>query len=92
MDLIYFLLLAYSGMLTHFLKKKMKDGDESIKTIFKYFGEHFTSTLIAFISVTVTVIAIYSELREQLTMLSSIGVGYSFDSLLNKWSVIGTDN
>ena len=65
----------------------MKDGDESFGAIFKYFEEHALSTVITFLVVTVTVIALYSEMRNQVTFLSSIGFGYSGDSLINKWSI-----
>ena len=85
MELLCFLLLAYVGMIIHFLKKKMKDGSESLRAIFTYFETHVSTTIVTFLSVTVTIIVFYFQMPEELTLLSSVGLGYAGDSIMNKW-------
>lgn len=85
MELVYFLLFAYAGMLVHFLKKQLKDGDEKLTVFFKYFSSHAISSVITLVAVTITVVAMYYEAPSQVTFLSCIGLGYAGDSVINKW-------
>ena len=85
MQLLFMLVLAWVGMIVHFLKKKMKDGSESFMAIKRYFQDHVKSTIVTFLSVTTTVIVLFYGANTQLTLLTAVGIGYMGDSVLNKW-------
>ena len=84
-QVMWYLIISWAGMFTHFLKKIVKDGDEKISKITEYFNNHGLSTLITFTIVSITVVALFFEVREQLNLLSSLGIGYMGDSAANKW-------
>lgn len=80
---LYF--IALLGMLSHFLKKKIKG--ENVTQITRYFKNHFSSTVLAFIATTVGFIAyVYAFPTEGVKdVLFIFGIGYTADSFFNKW-------
>lgn len=76
------LLIALVGMLSHFLKKKIKG--ETITQIKHYFADHFKTTLLSLIA---TVIGYYAYLQytETPDIIAVFLIGYTCDSLFNKW-------
>ena len=85
MEFVYYILFAVGGMVVHFLKKQVKDGEESLSVIFKYFSVHAISSIITVVSVFLTITIFYFQMPDELTYLSSVGIGYAGDSAINKW-------
>lgn len=73
--------VALSGMFGHFLKKNVKG--ESITEIKDYFKSHFKSTLLAFSATTIGFLGLVTT--GEVTYLMCATLGFSFDSLFNKW-------
>lgn len=73
------------GMITHFLKKQIKG--ETPTEILSYFKDHFRSTLIAVISTVIGVVSYHFTLavNEINDPIAAFGIGYTFDSIFNKW-------
>jgi divalent metal cation (Fe/Co/Zn/Cd) transporter len=79
----YFLyVLAIVGMVTHFLKKKVKG--ETTSEIKEYFANHFKSTVLAYIATTIGFFG-YVYLTGTKEPVTAFLIGYTFDSLFNKW-------
>lgn len=73
------------GMIIHFFKKQIKG--ETVTEIKQYFKDHFKST---FIAVTMTFIGVAGYIFTMKTgqtadILAVFGIGYTFDSMFNKW-------
>jgi hypothetical protein len=81
MEIYLYFPVALLGMLSHFLKKKIKG--ESITEIKSYFGDNVKSTALAFIS-TIIGFVLLVQLGD-VSFVSSFGVGFMFDSVFNKW-------
>jgi len=75
-------ILALLGMFIHFLKKNVKG--ESWKAITTYFDNHLKSTIIAWV-VTTGSAAFLWFYQNETNPITYILVGYTFDSILNKW-------
>ena len=77
--------LAFTGMIVHFLKKKVKG--ESFTAITGYFKDNLKSTIIAVITTLVGVAAYYTQMatNSNADLLAVFMIGYSVDSALNKW-------
>lgn len=69
------------GMIAHFAKKKIKG--ESVTEVANYFKDNAKSTLLAFIATTLGFVLLVQT--GDLSVISAFGVGYVFDSVLNKW-------
>lgn len=83
---IWFLyIVALLGMLTHFLKKKVRG--ETATQIKKYFSTHFKSTFLALILTSIGFLFYYFNLAKGTysDFITVFGIGYMFDSMLNKW-------
>jgi hypothetical protein len=76
-----FVFLALAGMLAHFFKKKIKG--ESITEVTDYFSDNFKSTALAVFGVVIGLIVAIST--DTLNWVSAPMIGYTFDSVLNKW-------
>jgi len=77
--------LAITGMVAHFLKKKIKG--ESFTEIKNYFSDHFKTTVLSFIATTIGYFAYDSLLRtgQPVDILTCVMIGFTCDSLFNKW-------
>jgi len=77
--------IAFLGMITHFLKKKIKG--ESFTAIGNYFKDNPKSTIIALIATLVGVAAYYTQMASgtNADLVAVFTIGFSIDSLLNKW-------
>lgn len=77
--------LSILGMLSHFLKKKIKG--ESFTEIGKYFHDNPKSTILAFIATSVGFLIYINTLATGLTVdfFFVYGIGYTCDSLFNKY-------
>lgn len=78
-------MIAILGMITHFLKKKIRG--ESFVNIRNYFKNHVKSTLIAIIATTIGFVAYANTFTVDgvKDVLIVFGLGYMFDSFFNKW-------
>lgn len=81
MEIYLYFPVALLGMLSHFLKKKIKG--ESITEIKSYFGDNVKSTVLALIS-TIIGFVILAKIGD-VTVVSAFGMGFTFDSVFNKW-------
>ena len=79
--MIILLVCGYTGLICHFLKKKIKG--ETVTEIKLYFHDNIKSTLLAFITVAVGIY--FSTDYITLTYAEAFGIGYMVDSILNKW-------
>lgn len=79
------LVIGLIGMFSHFLKKNVNG--ETLVEIKDYFRNHFKSTLLAFMSTILTVVAYYFSISTgQIADILLVGsLGYNCDSLFNKW-------
>ncbi len=78
--------VALLGMLAHFLKLKWTG--ESATAILRYFGDHFRSTLIAWIATSVGFAAYVMTLKTGMPadIVLVFLAGYTCDSAFNKWT------
>lgn len=78
-------IIALLGMLMHFFKQQIKG--ETITEIKDYFGSHFKSTFIAFITTLISVAGYYFTLStgKYADIVTVFLLGYMCDSTLNKW-------
>jgi hypothetical protein len=83
----YLLLFANVGMILHFFKKKIKG--ETLIDIKDYFRNHFKSTVTAVLATIIFTAAYYLEISDGDTgdILAAFGIGYTCDSLFNKWDI-----
>lgn len=86
--LMYF--VAFLGMIAHFLKKKIRG--ESFKAIGGWFATHPKYTILAIITTTVGVVAYYTQFQTGMAAdyIAVFTIGFSLDSMLNKWDVKGS--
>ena len=79
------LIIAYLGMFTHFLKKKVRG--ESVTEIKKYFQDHFKSTFISAVATgigfTIYFTAMLSGTMADIGII--FGIGFMSDSFFNKY-------
>lgn len=82
--------VAFLGMLVHFGKKKVRE--ESWGAIKTYFSDHFKSTIIAVIVTFVGVVGYYTQMAtgQNADYIAIFTIGFSLDSMLNKWDTKGT--
>jgi predicted histidine transporter YuiF (NhaC family) len=73
--------LAFGGMFAHFLKKNIKG--ETLTEVKKYFKDNFRSTAIAVFGTVVGLVVAIST--DSLNFVSAPLIGYTFDSIFNKW-------
>lgn len=78
---IILLVCGYTGLICHFLKKKIKG--ETVTEIKTYFHDNIKSTLLALITVAVGIYFLNDYAA--LTYAEAFGIGYMVDSILNKW-------
>ncbi len=79
------LLVGVIGMFVHFLKKKVMG--ETLTAIGAFFKDNFKSTIVAVISTIIGVVAYYFTLSVDAINdpMAAFGIGYTFDSVFNKW-------
>lgn len=77
--------IAQLGMLMHFFKQKIKG--ESAMIILHYFKDNFKSTFVAIVSTQIATIATFFTLGtgQPIDIMAVFGVGYTCDSIFNKW-------
>jgi uncharacterized membrane protein YesL len=80
MELIYLIALTCVGVLSHFLKKRIKG--ETLTDIITYFKTHFKSTLLTIFGA-VGGFVLLKEMGE-LGYFSAFSIGYMADSFFNK--------
>ena len=78
---IVLLVCGYTGLICHFLKKKIKG--ETVTEITSYFHDNIKSTLLSIITVAVGILLAGNYIT--LTYAEAFGIGYMVDSILNKW-------
>jgi len=73
------------GMFMHFMVKKIKG--ETLTEITQYFKDNLKSTIVAVISTVVTLLIYHQTLGTNLPadIMAAIGIGYTSDSVFNKW-------
>jgi hypothetical protein len=79
-ELIYLITLTFVGVLSHFLKKRIKG--ETLTDIVTYFKTHFKSTLLTAFGA-VGGFVLLKEMGE-LSYFSAFSIGYMADSFFNK--------
>uniref|UniRef100_A0A6H2A361 Holin n=1 Tax=viral metagenome TaxID=1070528 RepID=A0A6H2A361_9ZZZZ len=79
------LIIAFIGMLTHFLKKKIKG--ENVEAIISYFKGHFKTVLLAIIATWVGWLSYVSLLMtgQIADVFAVFAIGYLCDSFFNKY-------
>lgn len=78
--------ISLAGMFVHFLKKKIKG--EHFTDVKNYFADNPKSTVIAVVVTIVGAIAYYMKVRTgimEADIMAYFGIGFTFDSLFNKW-------
>lgn len=79
------IVIGLLGMLIHFFKKQIKG--ETLTEITGYFSNHFKSTFIAVVTTLIGVLAYKFTLAtgQAADIVTVFGIGYTFDSIFNKW-------
>ena len=77
--------VAFLGMIAHFLKKQIRG--ETFTAMGKWFATHPKYTILAVISMSVGVVAYYTQLSTGMAAdyIAVFTIGFSLDSMLNKW-------
>lgn len=77
--------VAYLGMFTHFLKKKVKG--ETPTEIWKYFHDNVKDTITAIIATFVGFVSYMATIQTGMAadFIVVFGLGYMCDSLFNRW-------
>ena len=78
--LVFYFLVTVLGVISHFLKKKIKG--ETLSDITEYFKDHFKSTIVTIIAAVISFAVLVAS--NDISILSAFAVGYSADSLFNK--------
>jgi hypothetical protein len=73
--------LAFAGMFAHFLKKNIKG--ETLTEVKSYFKDNFRSTTLAVFGTIIGLLIAIST--DSLNYVSAPLIGYTFDSIFNKW-------
>ena len=79
-------IIALIGMFTHFLKLNITG--ETLTDITTYFGDHFRSTLVAFIATSIGFLGFYFGMASgtKADVAAVFALGYMFDSFFNKFT------
>lgn len=88
-DYAVILFIGFLGMFSHFLKKNIKG--ETGTEIVRYFHDNFKTTLLAFIATFIGTSAYHIAISTGGTadLINAFMLGFSFDSMLNKWEATG---
>lgn len=78
---IGYVVLAFAGMFAHFLKKNIKG--ETFTEVRNYFRDNFKQTALAVFGTAIGLIIAIST--DNLNWMSAPLIGYTFDSVFNKW-------
>lgn len=73
--------LAFLGMLGHYLKRRVKG--ETFSDVRGYFVNHARESILSLIGLVIGFLAAYST--ETLNMVSAPLIGYTADSIFNRW-------
>lgn len=75
------------GMFIHFLKKKIKD--ESLLAIWQFFTNNAKTSIMALLTTLVGVAGYYTQMASgtNADLITVFLIGFTFDSMLNKWEV-----
>lgn len=79
----FLLFISFFGLVTHFLKKKIKG--ESVNDIRNYFYEHFRTVVLSFIVTLIGFFAYWIISGGNGDILGAFAVGFLSDSFLNKY-------
>ena len=82
--------VAFFGMISHFFKKKIVG--ETPTAILHYFKDNFKSTVVAFIVTFVGTVGYYTQMAtgQNADYIAIFTIGFSLDSMLNRWDTKGT--